>query len=884
MQRVFALEVHGLRHPTSTTDQSPVLLSTGELYGLASAVAELASHTVLPRLALDPSGYNWTSDPRKPLTSGGDLTIRLNDQAGIWGTQLIRNSKTDFWDIEGSRLEPAATTLRFTAKVGAPPVNGQICWIEGEAIAIDSTPALVSATSCTYTCDIVRGVCGSRDVLHRLDPAFYVGNGKEDRMMLDSRPNFEAYTFTGSIWLFTLDQFGAVASYVRRYVYLDPRPRALPGRVWEFTVRDLAGLLEEWQPGSAERQVSLSHRLQRGVYWQAGYTAAGGGGPGQDIPDTAFAYLTRLEAEKLFREPVHQTGHETLVQSEVTALFTRILTAPSAVRYAVEIEASGKWLYRITGVSYLSLRRLGDSTGTPFARLALQRLAHERDADIYTPGEEFLAPGWSKEAAFPLGYDGSDPTPPKLTLRVILDCPPVEALLYLCCSDGASSSDPYDVLIGRVGPGLPSSWFNLGAASGTPATIDLGTTELLERAQLLDEPYSYHLPLGEERSLAEFLSADVCLLHGLLFGPLQTGLLTLRPWIRPQPVSISELRYRDVEEIEPGSTLARVRALELQAGLDWLTLEPRYTRVVRARDVKLRTAKDLGPVQKIRIWRQASASTLGVEALTAGNLANLVRAWLDLYGGEPVVYETTTTLDWLVDNAIEFGDFVTWSSEAPLSYLGTGISGTFLVFGYSIQWKTGKVSLRLVLDTFNEVFQDTVPPASSWTAPSLRPTRQPQPTGTANQYTVPVASIADAGIDLTQAYDSLLNEIKAAGGYLRITRAVQGVTPSDTEREGYLEGYLSVDNLTHNAGTGEGLLTFTLDSAWERDGFTIGDLLVAGESFISLSDRRPNGTSVAASDIEPASAQLYQSGAGTTPVVKVAGQQTFDKTRYLLGS
>jgi hypothetical protein len=815
--------------------------------------------------------------------------VQLHDKEGVWGTQLMRTSRAAFWDLETARLNYSTTAIRFTARVGAPPSNGQIVWVEGEALKIASVPALVSGTACTYTCNVTRGACGSRGQTHRLDPlGYYAGdNGKEDRLMVDSRPNFGAYRFTGALWLFTLDQFGAVSTYLRRYVYVTEPPQALVGRSWEFKLQDVGALLAEHTPGSQERTVSLSHRLQRSTYWTGGLSTSGqGGGAGVEIPQTAYAYLTRLEAERLFREPLHRVGSEILDSTMTNTLGATLRVTPSEIRYMVDVEASGQWLYQISAVDYNEATRPGESTPTRFARLSLTRIAHQNGNDIYDPGRtdaSGFAPGWYSGAGYPVGYGGSDATPPKLTLRVVVDAPPVEALLYLCCSDSAISSDAYDIIVGRVGAGLPSSWFDLGAVQADPLDVDLGTTELLERAQILDEQYSYHLKLDDDRPLAEYLSRDICLLHGLLFGPLQNGLLTLRPWVRPQPASISELRQviDPGDLVEPGTRLERVRVLELQAGIDFLTLEPRFVRSVRARDVRLRGAKDLGEAVPVRIWQQASAQTLGDQVFQSGALANLIRAWLDVYGGEPVVYEVPTTLDWLVDTGIELGDFLTWVNPDVLTSTGSGVDGTYIVLGYSVQWQAGRVRLRVVEDTFNETYQEEAPSAGSWAAPGLRPTRHPDPIGT-GQYRVPVSSLADAGIDLTQAYGGLLADLATAGGYVRVTRPLQGPEPSQYERDGYLEAYATIDAITHDPGTGDAILELTFDAAWERDGWTYNDLL-SPESVLTPTDRRPADTSVLATDIEPAAAQLYQSGTGTSPVVKTAGPQAFDKTRHLLG-
>src|SRR5690348_14271180 len=96
--RHFALEIWGLRNPDDTTDATPLLLSTGPLYGLTG---DLASYTVLSVLDKDSvGGANWTSDPRKIIGSGGAVSVKLIDKDGVWGKSLLRSPKLSNWDIQ----------------------------------------------------------------------------------------------------------------------------------------------------------------------------------------------------------------------------------------------------------------------------------------------------------------------------------------------------------------------------------------------------------------------------------------------------------------------------------------------------------------------------------------------------------------------------------------------------------------------------------------------------------------------------------------------------------------------------------------------------------------------------------------------------------------
>jgi len=224
---VFAVHIHGLRHPTNTQDANPIVLSTGLLPSLGSIVSALSTATVLPILRpQDVSGYNWSSDPRRVIGSGGQCIVKISDLAGEWGSQLIKTRASTTWSIEQGSFSDVLTTIIVKGKTGAPPDRSTIYWIEGEAVEVtDNTPATASGATLTIT----RAVCGSRAVKHRLDPHKYKdGNGKDERLLLDSRPDFAAHTFTAQLYLFRLDQFGAVtADYVSRYCYVDGSPRSL---------------------------------------------------------------------------------------------------------------------------------------------------------------------------------------------------------------------------------------------------------------------------------------------------------------------------------------------------------------------------------------------------------------------------------------------------------------------------------------------------------------------------------------------------------------------------------------------------------------------------------------------------------------------------------
>jgi len=879
---VFGFEVHGLRHPTVTTNTAPVLFVTRSLD--LSALSEFSGHNTFALISReDVSGFNWSSDPRRLVGSGGQCSVKILDKEGTLGTQFLRNARTGFFDIESSRIEQGATTLRVTGKPGssgALPTQNQIYWIEGEAIQVASAPSLVAGAENTYDMTIVRGRCGSRDVLHRIDPlaASLNGPGIEDRLYLDERPNIAAYLFTGALYLFRLDQFGAAIDYIKRYVTLTEPPTPQTRRKWEFRFRDIGALLAEHEMGHKGREVTLSHKLRCVQVNEPGYAVPGVSGAVSSTtssPAKIVVSLTRQEAENFFREPLREPGTEKLSAAMVSSLATRLTASPKVAWYC-EVDCSGKYLFKMSGVpSYQERARAGDpSTSlTPFVEFSCDLIDKEDKAAVKDEDNDF-APGWWYLPAWPVGQFGeSDTVAPKVALRCVLQTTPIQAMLALCCSDGASSSDAYDILPGRVGLGLPSDWFNLGTPAGNPLTnANVESPELLVRDQLLDETFFYHLPLKTEAKLGDFLSADICVLHCLLFGPLQNGKFTVMPWARTVQSISARPPVVNSAEIEPGTKLERIRVLEISSGYRPLTLTPEFFRYVVARDVRARGSQDLKDIQRARIWQPGHH--LADQEVTQGALSTLVRSFLDMYGGAPIAYQVPTSMSYLITNAIEFGVVVPWSNTDVLSSEGVGVNANFLVFGYNLNWRTGEVTLRLIEDTYNTGYVTLAPGADGKTSPALRPIRVVAVSS--GVYQVEVEPIGAAAGNLASLYASIFTTMIGVG-LVRITRAAHNPILS-TEREGHLEAYATVTAHRYDSGTKRSWLTLTVDSAWEREGKTVmRDLIVPRESLITLCDRRVENTHPASGTIEPMDAMRYE---GFT---KVSGRP-FDKTVHLFGA
>jgi hypothetical protein len=871
---VFALHIHGLRHPTNPESTKAIILSTGKLPGLEDILpafdpATTEVHPILDRESL--SGYNWSSDPRRVIGSGGQCVVKISDLKGEWGPQLIKTQNSVSWDIEQSIISSALTTITVKGKTGVPPTDGSIYWIEGEAVLV----AIGSTTASGATLTLTRGVCGSRAIRHRLDPLKYKPVGAEtgvaERMRLDSRPDFTAHTFTAELFLFRLDQFGAVSSqYLSRYCYVEGSPSPQKGRKWEIRLSDIGNLLAKHKYGSKERTVSMSHAIRVTQYEPITQSDDAGLG----IPKYVQFVLTRLEAEYFFREPVHHCGLGVPDETLTNELGSLILGTDDIYVWFAEVEASGKWLFEIGGPVYREILPADSSQiasiPRPYVTFVGTLVDREAGNGVLRVGSstfEVQGPqkdGWAMQAATRIRPGEAAP---KITLRCVLLSPPIEAFLALVSNDDGN-------LVGRLSPEIPIEWLNIGTPAVSVPLINPGTTELSERAQLLTTPYYYPLQMGSDRSLGDFLATDLCLPHALLLGPTATtGKLTLRPWARPQESNPVTLPTQSDIEVEPGTRLPRISQLRLSSGFRALTLEPTDLRDVRTND-----ARATDEAQPVRIWQ--AGDQLSTEALTTGSLSLLVAGFLDLYGGAPVVYEVPTSIHWILEHQIEFLDFVSWSNNDVLSENGTGVSGVFLLLGFSIEWRTGRVIARIVKDTYEESEVVTTTPATapSFKPPAIRPTGNPVQTA-ANTYRVPVQTVGAPGQDigtLSAGIGSIL-----VGSKVRVVSMAQGRSSNLTqEREGLLEAYGEVLSQTFEPGSKQNYLEIEFDNSWNRgeSNFVKQQILVPGESVILLPDERPAASNLEGADIQPTANQLYNGGTGQN-MVKVSGSKSFDRTQ-----
>jgi hypothetical protein len=901
---IFGLHVAGLRHPQDSTNVNPILFTNGTLpsSGLPSP---LSGMTVLPWIPIGGESIesNWTSDPRKPVGDAKPIAVQLlDDPDGSLGQLLLRDSHTTTWDLDQATVAAASsgdsTAILTTTKPGDAPVVGEVYYLEGEAVKVTASAgrSFGSGTSpISYTVTVTRGRCGSTARYHRPDPAAYAADtdGTEVRLWLDSRPNFDAYRFDATIYLIELDDFGAYSTHHARNVFVESQPKPVRKGVYEIQLSQISGYLDAHPFSVMDRTVTLSHCIRvaesatQGAH-QLIETPAGGIGwhvGGALVPTQAVVYLTRQEAETLLREPLHKTANPKLDETLTDALCTKLTALPGVIDYFLEVEANGKWLFKIAGIQYYTQIPIGKTAKESFVKVSLTLVDRAPGSDLKdVHGEETrysaqnpaglvvetFSGAWSKASAKQVDTEGA-----KVTLRLQINATPVKAALYLLLSDGAASGGTYDKIPGRIGAGLLPAWLNTGAVQADPLDVEFGTSELLELNQILDEEFEYQIRLAGGEKLGAWLS-NLCYLHTLLFGPLTDGTLTLRLWARPQEASLDTLQPI-ARPVPPGGRLSALRSLEVLSGYRPYDLQPEFTRAIRLRAPK--AIKDKDEAQTIRIWKRGNHATK--QDVESGPLAALVRSFLDLMGGTPTIYEVPIPIGEYFDLGLSFADFVYWNGgdDVPTADgFGFPDDTVFLVTGINLKIGQGEAIVRIVRDTYNESQVTTTD--AGLIAPTLRPGAIVNLGGL--QYQIDVTSLGEAAFDITTDHEGIWADYVNRGGLIHITIPTHAAAGTDhhIERDGYLEAYATVDQVDFTGGVST--LTVTFDAAWERDGNLIAaDILLEDESFISLSDRRLADVNPQGDLIEPITEQLHNGGSGSN-FIKVSGAQTLDRVRHLV--
>ena len=802
MSLYYAVAIEGLRNPLSTTDPASVLFVYGDTTSLTLPLA-LTSSRVLPLLDSNDPGEGWSSDLRKPISSGGEQAIRILDTPdGALGKILLFDPAEATWDVSVSVLAAGALSVQVSGPT--PPPLG-FYWVEEECIEITAVAivAMGGGTSAlSYNLTISRGQCGSRDRTHFINPAAISPSedGTEERLTLWPRPNFGAYRFRGTMYLLESAFSANPATIVEaRHFFIDEEPLAgIPA--YELHPKDVAEAMEHhtWH---LAKSVQLPYRIfvnyEGADFVSMPMIAHRPPIATRKVPAACVLYLDRLRAWQLFSSPLGEVGQPGFSTSLLSDLRTRLGKGGNKIRELIKLTTrSEQWLF------VASNPRLPPNPvllrGDPVIIVDLTLIDYTKGSSLDTEPDEssnqssdgYDTDDYSNQVFTRLLADNLRPPrvplsedPPTLEFWYQLNMTPIEAYLYTTTSNGGYSADPYDALIG-VGLGIPSDWQNRGAAPANPLTAPWGTTELLALNGLLSETYTYYLKAGDR--LGDFL-ANLCTLHTLIHAPLTTGELMLRRFARPIDAGPISVLDPDISQpVAPGERLTPLRAFLLYSGIKTLTLEPEFVRSISLGGPANRAT---GAPVSVRVWQPGNQLT--DEQIQQGTIGHLLRAFFSLMGGAPIRYSVPCHV---LRQNLQPGDFVLWSDDRIPTPQGRGFTGIrFVVVGADLNYKTGIKVYRLLRDYYNEL-----PQSVGQIAPTLS---HPLPSLNGLSVTLTVGSQGDASFDATTAHGGIWASLLAGGGYVRVVSPDFHNPTDQNDGAGWGEAYGQINGVRFDPGT-----------------------------------------------------------------------------------
>lgn len=817
MREVTAFAIFGLPAPGDFSTPGPLVFVDGPLSiadpGLPT---ELTGAVVRPWLR-DRPGYLFGADPREPAGSGSAGSVVLLDPDSLLFDLFLYDRRLPFWTLDALKVSQTETTLVVSGDT-TPEVD-RVYWLDGEAVYTVNVNAL---TYRTWEVEVSRGSGGAPVRVHRLDPPRWtIGeDGTGDKLLLLSRPDIaRAPRIYCAVYHFGLSAGDAIASvWIRRGVLSgEPTPGELS--TWSVPFRYLEDAFGEVEIGGSSVAVPCSFA----TFAQSIETLSGG----IVQPTKISQRLTTREAELVFGESLRRPDALQADPDLVADLAAR-LTATEGVTYLLA-RNGGEF---VSTIDSLIVRQYLDSSLSVVVDVVVfgsVRAAKDRSKSL-VDAEGELVPGWTREYNAPrLSDPGSAPT---VGLRVQISGTRPEIVARLLCSQDGSSGDAFDALPCGVGAALPSAFLDLAAEEADPFDVRLDATSFLQLAQNYEERAAVVLDLTKRTPLREIIRNE-CLAGLFLFGQLSSGLLGLRPWLTYQTPTARVVPVNGTSASK--ARLSPVTALDLSGGVNLATLEPERTRTVRLRQ----TAK--GGALALRISKPALLSPVD----TDGPLADLVRVYLDLLGGAPLVYGVTCAFQDVVSSGIEFGSAVLWSDPSEVTPRGVGfVDAEFIVVGLSGLLDGGRCALRLLYNGL----------ANTQTATQTKPGKIPPSfeihgvDGTISDFSVLISTRQASALSLA-SFGGFFSSLAAESATVRITTASKQATPGAVERPGALDLYAVVQGATLDGVRGI-RLRLSSDVSWLRGGFALTDLVVPFVSRLVLSDRRAAGSTVSGARTE----------------------------------
>ncbi len=833
------LSYNGSTEATLFTD-GPLDVTT-----LPGTLSPLSASTQLAQRML-PGGIAGVScrvgDLRSPLVSANTPEAQLQDTAAGELSALFAPDPgwvhTTRWTILNKvKIEKADTSLVLTGPT-APTVN-QLIWLGNECLKVTA----VSSSALDHTVTVIRAQCGSRAMVHALDPEAYPDgdNGSRESMTVYSRQVFDgSRRIEAALYHFRMSDnnpHAVTASEWVWYGYLESRPKQNADMVWSVPVKHYTKAIDEAVlKGGAE--LELSHVVESS--WnpsESGYTT--------NQHRSFFLRLTVYEFEKLFNEAIHAGQSETIDNTLMTSVRADLLSDPK-IGWEFDADVGGyRWIFTPTDYYTIS-----DDNYQPIIYVACTKVAATPYAATGdNPANYPAADGFTvdRDEGYNAGFVGSlgdvsereyrvrvsqGETAPKVKLRLrIKPASWAQASLYLLLSHhgGGDNHATYDQIVGARGFGFNPDWVNIGSAPADPFGVGQGNREWLSHHATHRNAFEYGFHPGDK--LGDWFRNECALRCAVLAFAPSTGKIGARIWARTDtPTALNPIVHPD-GIVEPGETLSELKALFLERGIDPLTLQSKFRKPLQLEGAR---AQDTRDAPTIRVWRQGYAFTDA--ELASGPLAALERAVFGVGLGTPRLFAIPLTLHC----GIDFADLVTWTDPSIPTSTGRGLTThRLIVLGFDRKMSDGKVVAYCLEDVMNA--EDDSSATNSSVATGLRISGLISIDVTnriAEVYVEPLSQ--EQAFNGSTADSSLWSTIAAASGHIKVSHPNLHNPFAAGERRGPQEMYVKLTTLMYDAGLRQTYLRLTWVASQTTDRSVDPTAIITPGATVQLPERRPS--------------------------------------------
>ena len=878
-------------HPTLFVDGP---LSASSISGLSP----LTTSTNIVQCML-PSGISGAAarlNLRDPLVSAAAPTAQLqDDKTGTLSALFGPDpgwANTTRWTLLHTTSVAKATTSIVLSGPTAPTVD-QIIYLGNEAMQVSA----VSSSHNTHTVTVTRGVCGTRALVHSLDPSSYPpgDDGSRESLVAYSRRVYDSSRkIECALYQFKMSDTNPhnISSVLWAwYGYLSDVPKCNTDFVWSISVNHFSKALSEHTiRGGEELETTYAAK----VLIQSSHGSGYGSTVGEsmlDKPQMVQFILTVYEFERLFNMPIHSAQLPTTTSAAISAADTAIKTA-TKVYYEILGEIGGyKYAWKVTQIAsgfsvtgeYQTLLVKGVlQASEPGSSITNDPKVWPPYGDFTKHREDGLNDGFIRQSN---GFSLSEyrirveqgETAPKLSLRVrISPACFADAALYLMLSDwGSQSNDAtYDAIVGGRGLGFNPSWVNSGSTPADPSTVGLDTQAWLEHKAIDAERYEYYFE--PKRNVGDWFRNELTLRNMIMAFVPSTGKISARIWARKEAAAGAlNPAIWPVSDIETSEVLAEQRVIFLERGIDPITLDAKFRKPLQ--DFEARST-DYSNAPTVRIWRTGGA--IQDAELQTGNLANFLRAQFGVGIGTPRVFAVPLS----PDSGVSFGDLYTWTDPSIPTASGRGFSSKrVIVLGIDPYFSEFITYAWCIEDLLN------IEATESSDTTSIQSTGQVVKGIIDLDASARTATIWTDGLDFTQAFDVTTGDSSvwstAPYGIVKTRDAHNPV--GTTEKRGLKELYFVVSSVSYDSGLDRSYINISWNAAQDTTrGLTASDIIKIG-SFVQLPDYRPGFTAPdGGTYIQPHANQGYNGGSGSniSHINAVSRRPRFDGRRSLIGA